>query len=96
MPDKHQAELASLLQSLCDLQERATRLELKFLGSLLEAAIIETALQGESRRHLDDPETGVDILLGMKLRIAFARGKTNILVFPRNTPPGGRNDGGTS
>lgn len=48
MPDKHQAELASLLQSLCDLQERATRLELKFLGSLLEAAIIETALQGKA------------------------------------------------
>lgn len=94
MDNEYQVEVSSIIGALKDLQIRADRLDLEFLGRLLQAAIIETAFRGASRECLDDPKTGFELLCSIKARIIFAGGNTNVVYFPRSSD--GRDERGSS
>jgi hypothetical protein len=81
---------ADLARSLSTCQGQAERLGLKFLATLLAAALLEVALQAEGgHRALDQASTQFETMLRLKLRLMLGASDKNVVLLP-GRPTGGR------
>ncbi|WP_422373439.1 hypothetical protein [Hoeflea sp.] len=76
---------AWIIRTLVTCREEADRLKLESLSSLINMAVLQTALDWEGEEPTRGKETNLEALLRLKMKLAFSERSDNVVLLNSKT-----------